>query len=82
MRKALTVLQTIGQGFAGILGSLTEELAIAVGLVLIAIGCWDFWRPGSTLFPGLVLLWLFTPQRKSFIERQTAIQPRRRKDSN
>lgn len=69
--------------FGSVLATFTEELGVALGLVLIAIGFWDVWRPASFLTPGIVLLWLFTPQRKGFIEQQmTVMQPRRRKDSN
>lgn len=74
----VTGLSALGR----VLGSLTEELAILIALLLIGIGFWDFWRPGSFLAPGIVLLWLFVPQRRAFIEHKTVMQPRRRKDSH
>lgn len=50
-----------------------EEVAIYAALALIAAGCWQAWRPGSYLFPGLVMLWMYLPQRKAFIERHVEI---------
>jgi hypothetical protein len=40
-------------------------LALAVGL--IAVGFWQWWRPGAFLIPGLVMLWIALPCRTSFI---------------
>lgn len=46
-----------------------EELAIAVGLGLVAYGLWGAWRPGAFLVPGLVILWIALPSRPAFVER-------------
>jgi hypothetical protein len=42
-------------------------LALAVGL--IAIGFWDWWRPGAFVVPGLVVLWIVLPSRRPFVVR-------------
>lgn len=49
------------------LASNAEEIAIYSALALIAVGCWSAWRPGSYLIPGAVMLWMYLPQRSSFI---------------
>ena len=49
-----------------------DEVYLGAGLLLIAYGCWDLWRPGSFLAPGGVLLWIALPCRSPFIERATA----------
>jgi hypothetical protein len=46
-----------------------DELHFYGALTLVAIGCWDMWRPGSFLIPAAVLLWVSTPMRSGFIER-------------
>ena len=46
-----------------------DEVALVVALGLVALGCWDFWRPGAALVPGLVMLWLFLPARRPFVEK-------------
>jgi len=46
-----------------------DELALVTGLVLVAIGFWDLWRPGAFLVPGAVLLWLALPARYPFVTR-------------
>lgn len=81
MRNALRNVSAIVASIGRMLASLTEELAILTGLILIGIGFWDCWRPGSFLAPGIVLLWLFVPQREKFVRPTTVIQPRRRKES-
>ena len=45
-----------------------DELLLAFALALIALGCWDAWRPGSYLVPGLALLWIALPVRAPFID--------------
>ena len=46
-----------------------DELHFYGALALVAIGCWDLWRPGSFLIPAFVLLWVSTPQRHAFVVR-------------
>ena len=43
------------------------ELLLSVSLLLIASGFWYWWRPGSFLVPGVVLLWIAIPSRAGFI---------------
>jgi len=50
-----------------------DEIAIVLALALVALGCWQCWRPGAALVPGLVLLWLFLPQRSSFFSRPPTV---------
>lgn len=40
-----------------------EEVAITVALVLLAVGFWDWWRPGSYFAPAAVLLFMYLPAR-------------------
>lgn len=64
------------------LAAVTEELFVALGLLLIAAGFWQFWRPGSFVIPGAMLLWLFVPQRQRFVApRPTMMTKPRRKDA-
>lgn len=46
-----------------------DEVYLCGALALIGYGCWDLWRPGSFLVPGIVLLWISLPQRARFVER-------------
>lgn len=46
-----------------------DELVLALGLVLTSIGCWQAWRPGAFLIPGLVLVWISLPARHGFLLR-------------
>jgi hypothetical protein len=46
-----------------------DELVLAAGVILIAIGCWDLWRPGAFLVPGAILVWISLPARTGFIAR-------------
>lgn len=46
-----------------------DELYLAAGLALVATGCWDAWRPGAFLVPGVVLVWIALPCRAAFIDR-------------
>ncbi len=46
-----------------------DELALALALGLIGLGCWMVWKPGAFLVPGLVLLWLALPSRAPFVSR-------------
>ena len=62
-------LQVAAAAVAGAVRSNVGELLLTAALGFIAHGCWQVWRPGATLIPGLVLLWIALPQRRAFIER-------------
>ncbi len=47
-----------------------DEVALLTGLVLVAIGLWDVWRPGAFLTPGVLLIWMTLPTRRAFVERR------------
>ena len=49
-----------------------DELVLTAGVVLIAIGCWDLWRPGAFIVPGVILVWISLPARTGFIDRPGA----------
>lgn len=66
-RRTGEVVSRAGAAVASEFGR--EELYLAAALGLIALGCWDLWRPGSFLVPGAVLLWVGLPTRSGFIER-------------
>jgi hypothetical protein len=75
------MMQRIRNGLLAIgavLGSLTEEIFVAVGIALIAVGFWQVWHPGAFLAPGAVLLWQFLPPRAAFIDRPTEPVVKRR----
>lgn len=57
-----------------------DEIAIAVGLALVAFGLWDVWRPGAFILPGMVILWMAVPSRPAFITRPPVLVKRVRKD--
>lgn len=46
-----------------------DEIYLASGLLLVAAGCWDTWRPGAFFVPGLALVWIAMPTRGAFVER-------------
>lgn len=71
-------LFTTGTFIAGQVGR--DELAIAAGLALLAVGLWGVWRPGSYLAPGLVILWMALPSRPAFVTRPAAVIRKARKD--
>lgn len=52
-----------------------EEVAIYAALALIAVGSWQVWRPGAFLVPGAVMLWMYLPQRTTFIKRSHEALP-------
>ncbi len=55
-----------------------EEALIYTALGLLAAGCWQVWQPGACLVPGAVMLWLYLPSRRPFIERPPAVVVRRK----
>lgn len=40
-----------------------EDIAILLALGLLAVGFWDWWRPGSYFAPAAVLLFMYLPPR-------------------
>lgn len=46
-----------------------DELALGIGLGMMAYGFADVWRPGMFIIPGAVIVWIALPVRKAFIER-------------
>jgi hypothetical protein len=44
-----------------------DVLLLLVALGLIAVGFWNWWRPGAFLVPGGALLWICLPSRTRFI---------------
>lgn len=59
-----------------------EEALIYTALGLIAFGCWQVWQPGSFLVPGAVMLFMYLPARRPFIDREPkALVVRRRKET-
>jgi len=46
-----------------------DEVHFYGALVLVAAGCWEWWRPGAFLIPGAALLWVSLPMRSAFIDR-------------
>lgn len=67
-------LKAFGRWVASLVGR--DELVLCIGLSLIAVGFWDWWRPGVALVPGALLVWIAMPVRQPFI-----YQSRRRKES-
>ncbi len=47
------------------------DALVLIGMALIAIGCWDAYRPASFIVPGLVLIFYALPTRPPFIERES-----------
>lgn len=69
-------LQVIGRAIVSVIG--IEEVAIYTALALIAWGCWFVWKPAAGIVPGAVMLWLYLPTRKPFIERPPSVVVRRK----
>lgn len=51
-------------------------IVLALGVILIAIGCWECWKPAALLVPGAILTWLTLPARVPFIASPP--EPRRK----
>lgn len=68
--------KTAWAGFTSVIG--IEEVCVYAALGLIAWGCWPVWQPGSFLVPGAVMLWLYIPSRRPFIERPPPVVVRRK----
>ena len=47
-----------------------DEIGLVAGVVLLALGAREVWRPAGLIAPAVVLLWIYLPQRVSFIERR------------
>ena len=54
LSKLAAIVRTIGTVIAGEIGR--DEVYLVTALALIAVGFWDFWRPGAYLVPGAILL--------------------------
>lgn len=44
-----------------------DEILLAAGTLLVAIGFWFVWRPGAFLVPGALCIWLALPPRRRFV---------------
>lgn len=44
-----------------------DVILLVIAVVLIAVGFWDWWRPGAWIVPGAVLLWIALPSRRRFV---------------
>lgn len=44
------------------------DVIVLCGLVLVALGCWEAWRPGAFLVPGAVLVYYGLPPRPPFVD--------------
>jgi hypothetical protein len=53
-----------------------DEIGFCLALLLLSYGTWQVWRPGAALVPGAVLLWLYLPQRTSFVAKPRPIVKR------
>jgi hypothetical protein len=47
-----------------------SDVIVVVGLALVALGCWDAYRPAAFLVPGAVLIWYGLPARPSFLQKR------------
>lgn len=54
-----------------------DEMGLLVALGLIAAGFSMVWLPGAFLVPGAVLLWIWLPVRKGFVQRDAPTVARR-----
>lgn len=43
------------------------DVLVVLGLGLVAVGCWEWFRPGAFLVPGAVIVWYALPSRPPFI---------------
>ena len=43
-----------------------SDVALWLGVALIAGALWDVWRPGTLITPGAVLVWIALPARRRF----------------
>lgn len=59
-QRAKAVLEVLGRWIS------PDEVELVLALCLIAAGFWMFWKPGSCLIPGAVLLWHVLPSRAPF----------------
>ncbi len=75
-RKALSTAFAMFTSVFGI-----EEAAVYTAIVLLAEGCWQIWKPGAFLVPGAVMLWMYLPPRKAFVEKEPRVVAVRRKET-
>ena len=47
-----------------------DDAIVLAGIALIAVGCWEAYRPASFIVPGILLVWYALPTRPPFIERE------------
>lgn len=73
------LLSSVCSAITSVIG--IEEVAIYAALALIACGFWQTWKPGAVFVPGVVMLWMYIPQRKSLIERTSQPVVVRRKET-
>jgi hypothetical protein len=45
-----------------------HEILIYVAVALTAYGAAQVWRPSGALVPGIVMLWMYLPQRPRFVQ--------------
>jgi uncharacterized membrane protein len=65
---------------ARVVRSNAEELAVAVGLVLITLGLWPHVGVAALVVPGAAIVWVWLPPRVSFLVRPTdGDEPRRKR---
>lgn len=75
MRRLRLFSTRLATALAAIIG--VDELGLLMALGLVGVGCWHVWRPaGAALVCGLVLLWIFVPQRSALMMND----PRRKVD--
>lgn len=63
----MQVLRQLVRAIASEVGR--DELVLLLGLVMVAAGLYDVWRPGSLIVPGAILVWQALPSRAVFISR-------------
>jgi len=66
-RNVRVVVARVATAIASEIGR--DEIYFYGGLVLVAIGCWDLWRPGAFIVPGVALIWVSMPCRAAFVDR-------------
>lgn len=69
--------EAIWRAMASVVG--LDEVVLLAGISLIAVGFWEFWRPGAFLVPGALLVWVALPSRKGFIDRPLPPAQRRQR---
>ena len=76
-KRSLEIIVSVSGAIRKVIG--INEVAIYTSLALISCGAWQVYKPAAFLVPGVIMLWMYLPQRVPFFSRHESIESRRSK---